>query len=140
MGIRLLQEKISRQTLADRRGRRAEWFAAALLLAKGYSVLEQRVRHPAGEIDLIVLRGKVLAFVEVKARKSLADASSAVLPAQRTGIVRAATSWAASRPWAGRKQWRYDVVAVVPWRLPVHIKDAWRPDFDPVLHAGKSRR
>lgn len=105
---------------------------------QGYGLLEQRVRHPASEIDWTVPRGKVLGFIEVKARKSLADGSSAVLPAQRTGIVRAATSWTASRPRARRKQWRCSVMTMVAWRLPQHIEDSWRPDLDPVLHAGKS--
>jgi putative endonuclease len=23
--------------------------------------------------------------------------------------------------------WRYDIIAIVPSRLPVHLRDAWRP-------------
>ena len=51
-----------------RRGRLSEWLAAAALLAKGYRILGRRVRTPYGEIDLIALRGRRLAFVEVKRR------------------------------------------------------------------------
>ena len=48
---------------AERRGRRAETMAAWLLRAKGYRILARRFRVPAGEIDLIVRRGRVVAFV-----------------------------------------------------------------------------
>ena len=51
-----------------RRGRVSEWLAAAVLLAKGYRILGRRVRTPYGEIDLIAVRGRRLAFVEVKRR------------------------------------------------------------------------
>src|SRR5262245_23358717 len=49
-----------------RRGRLSEWLAAAVLLGKGYRLLGRRIRTPFGEIDLIALRGRRLAFVEVK--------------------------------------------------------------------------
>src|SRR5215470_12679444 len=56
----------------------AESRAAALLFAKGYRVLAKRFRTPHGEIDLIVRRRNLLAFVEVKARATLDDAAFAV--------------------------------------------------------------
>jgi putative endonuclease len=130
----------SRQRLADRRGRHAEWLAALWLMAKGYTILERRVRHPAGEIDLIALRGKVLAFVEVKARRTLDEARLAVTPAQQAGIIRAAASWAGKRPWTATRQWRFDLVAVgTSWR-PRHICDAWRTLEDPALSAARPIR
>ena len=55
-----------------RRGRLSEWLAAAALLAKGYRILGRRVRTPYGEIDLIAVRGRRLAFVEVKRRATRA--------------------------------------------------------------------
>jgi putative endonuclease len=135
----LVPARASRQFLSDQRGRRAEWWAALWLMAKGYTILERRVRHPAGEIDLIVLRGKVLAFVEVKARPTLEQAKLAVTPAQRAGIVRAAVSWAGRRGWTATREWRFDLVAVgTGWR-PRHIPDAWRPDEDPALAHGTGK-
>ncbi|MCU0881916.1 MAG: YraN family protein [Hyphomonadaceae bacterium] len=130
----------SRQRLADRLGRRAEWLAALWLMAKGYTILERRVRHPAGEIDLIALRGRVLAFVEVKARRTLEDAKLAVTPAQQAGIVRAASSWCGRRPWTATREWRFDLVAIgTGWR-PRHLCDAWRTSEDPALAHGKPMR
>ena len=45
------------------RGRRAEAQAAWWLRLKGYRILARGFRVPAGEIDLIARRGRVLAHV-----------------------------------------------------------------------------
>ena len=55
--------------MRERRGRIAEWIAAAFLCLKGYRILARRYRSKLGEIDLIAVRGRRLAFVEVKRRK-----------------------------------------------------------------------
>ena len=44
--------------------------AMLLLLAKGFRPVARRYKTPLGEIDLIVKRGRTIAFVEVKARAS----------------------------------------------------------------------
>lgn len=118
---------------AEDAGRRGELAAALWLMLRGYRVLAHRVRMNAGEIDLIARRGRVLAFVEVKTRGTLNQARMALQPAQRDALVRAASAWCARRPWTGQLDWRFDLVAVAPWRLPVHLADAWRPDGDPAL-------
>ena len=64
--------------LAERRGRRAETLAAWYLRLKGYRILARRYRTPVGEIDLIVRRGRLVAFVEVKRRPTEAEAAEAV--------------------------------------------------------------
>jgi putative endonuclease len=114
--------------LAETRGRRGETAAALWLMLKGYQVLARRVRTPVGEIDLIARKGGVVAFVEVKARRSLDDAAHAVTPGAQTRIVRAAETWAKSHGWAQSAEWRFDLVAVLPGRLPIHVRDAWRPN------------
>ena len=53
-------------------GRRGERRAAWFYRLRGYSIVARNVRLRNGEIDLIVRRRRVLAFVEVKARQSLA--------------------------------------------------------------------
>lgn len=112
---------------AERRGRRAETYAAVWLRLKGYSVLAKRVKLPVGEIDLIARRGRVLAFVEVKQRANRALARDAVPPAAWLRISRAAELWAARQPRLRGLDWRYDLVAVTPWALPEHSRDFWRP-------------
>lgn len=75
---------------AEARGRWAEWLAMAWLAAKGYRLLDHRARTAAGEIDLVACRGEWIAFVEVKARRTLEEALGAIGPRQRRRIERAA--------------------------------------------------
>ncbi len=64
--------------IAFKLGLSAENRAAALLLAKGFRIAARRWRCPAGEIDIVARRGKLLIFVEVKARARLDDAAYSV--------------------------------------------------------------
>ena len=106
------------------RGRLSEWLAAALLLAKGYRVLDRRVRTPYGEIDLIAVRGSRLAFVEVKRRPTRADAEAALITRQRARIARAAEFWVSRHPSYTEHEQGLDAVLVVPGRLPKHLPNA----------------
>jgi len=54
---------------AEKNGRDGEARAAFWLRAKGWQILDQRVKTPVGEIDLVAKRGSIIAFVEVKWRK-----------------------------------------------------------------------
>ena len=112
---------------AYRHGLSAEIAAAALLALKGYRLLARRYRTPLGEIDLVVKRGKVIAFVEVKARPTRAEALESVGAAAEYRIVGAADLWRAKHPDAAGLDLRYDMVLVTPWRLPQHLADAFRP-------------
>jgi putative endonuclease len=109
-------------------GRPAETLAAASLRLRGYQVIARRYRTPLGEIDLIVLRGRLLAFVEVKARADLDGALVALGSRQRLRTERSAQLFLASHPASRDHSLRFDVIAVRPWRLPHHLTDAWRPD------------
>lgn len=113
---------------AQRRGRLAETLCAWLLRLKGYRVLGQRIRTSQGEIDIVARRGRLLAFVEVKARDRLDDALAALSSGQRRRIVRAALAFVAGHPAAAGLDLRFDMMLAAPWRLPRHIADAWRPE------------
>jgi putative endonuclease len=129
----------ARRRAAEGRGRRAEALAVLWLRLKGYRVLARRARTPVGEIDLILRRGAVVAFVEVKARDRLEDALSALTPGQCRRIERAARWWMAHRTAGtgergrGREHglagcaWRFDLVAIGAGGRPRHLPDAWRP-------------
>jgi putative endonuclease len=115
---------------AYRHGHVAEALAAALLLAKGYRLIARRYRTPLGEIDLIVKRGRLIAFVEVKARILSRDALESVGRGAERRIADAADLWLAKHPDAAGHDLRYDMVIVAPWRLPRHLPDAFRPGFN----------
>ena len=108
-----------------RRGLSAERIAAWRLRLAGYRILAQRLKTPVGEIDLVARRGDRVAFVEVKARATLADALESVTPRQRQRIERAAAHFLAHRPALADCEIRFDVIAVVPGRPPRHLKNAW---------------
>jgi putative endonuclease len=111
---------------ALRRGARAETAAALWLRLKGYGIVARRFAGRTGEIDLIARRGAVLAFVEVKLRDDAAEAAEAITAGKRARIVSAARHWLAAHPDDAGRACRFDAVLIRPWRLPVHIEDAWR--------------
>ena len=117
--------RLQRGTAARRAGRRAEWIAALLLMAKGYRILGMRLRTPQAEIDLAAVRGKVLAIVEVKQRRTLEEALLAVTPRQRERLRRAGRALAAREGAKAQAVVRLDIVALAPGRWPRHIADAW---------------
>ena len=107
-------------------GRWAEGLAAWSLRLRGYRIIARRFRTPLGEIDLIAQRGRLLAFVEVKARTDLEQALLALSPRQRQRTARAAELFLLRRPDLAGHTLRFDLVAVRPWRMPRHLVDAWR--------------
>ena len=116
----------ARRIRAWRRGRWAERRAALFLRLKGFRILARSYKVPVGEIDIIARRGKLLAFVEVKARATLDGAAEALNARQRRRIERAAGWVLAARPEMLACELRYDLMLIAPWRFPVHIGDAWR--------------
>lgn len=107
-------------------GRRAEVWAAAWLMAKGYRILGFRLKTPQAEIDLLAKRGRVLAVVEVKSRLSLETALETVTFDQRDRLRRAGAQVAANRPGLSACAVRVDLLAIAPGKLPRHIPDAWK--------------
>jgi len=118
----------TRGRLARRSGRRAEWVAALWLMAKGYRILGLRLGTPFGEIDLLAQRGQVLAVVEVKRRRTLEEALSAVGDVQRERLARAGANLAARLASARALAVRLDLIALAPGRWPRHIPAAWGQD------------
>jgi putative endonuclease len=110
---------------ALRRGTFAERLAAISLWMKGYRIVQRNFRCKAGEIDIIARRGVLIAFVEVKARNCAIAAIDAVSHASQQRINNAAEYWIAKQRDAATLSWRFDIVAVIPWRWPVHFPDAF---------------
>ena len=118
----------ARGAAARKAGRRAEWLAALVLILKGYRILGFRLKTPQGEIDLLALKGEVLAVVEVKQRADLQTALECVSPEQRDRLRRAGLALAARRRALKGLTVRLDMVALAPGSLPRHIVDAWSGD------------
>jgi putative endonuclease len=107
-------------------GHRGEWLAALALMLKGYRILARRHRTRLGEIDLIAKRGDVIAFVEVKARATLTEAMDAVTVTTQRRIEAAGDLWIACRPDHARLSLRYDLVAILPRRWPIHVENIFQ--------------
>jgi len=106
-------------------GRWAEDLVARRYEREGWTVLDRRWRVRGGELDLVVLRGSVVAFVEVKARRRARHGSpfEAVTAAKRRHLRAAATIWLARRRAAcgvgPAVRLRFDVAAVMGARVEV---------------------
>lgn len=118
----------ARRQKAERAGRLAELLALWSLRLKGYRLLVHRYKSHAGEIDLIMRRGGVTAFIEVKARTSRDAAIAAVTPYQARRIAAAARSFMGQDRIAATEACRFDIVAVTPYQWPQHIENAFYGD------------
>jgi putative endonuclease len=120
-------------TTAERRraeaaGRLAETATLALYLCLGFRPLARRLRTPVGELDLVALRGDMLVAVEVKQRRSLAEAAETLTPANRRRLVDATRWWLARHPAHVGYTIRFDVVLWAPWSLPRRIVGAFEAE------------
>jgi putative endonuclease len=118
----------ARRARAERHGRLAELAALWALRLKGYRLLAHRYKSPHGEIDLIMRRGQVTAFIEVKARHSADEAIDSVTPFQAKRIAAAARNWMSRDARAARDFCRFDIVAVSPYHWPRHLENAFYGD------------
>ena len=95
----------------------------------GFRILERNYRCKGGEIDLIVRRGSLVVFCEVKTRRTdrWGEPSEAVHHAKQGRLRRLAAMWLSERR-PGSVDIRFDVVGVIvrPGRAEVrHIPDAF---------------
>ena len=109
------------------RGAIAELVAAALLVFKGYRIIERRHRSRAGEIDLIATRGHRIAFIEVKFRGTIDAAAASITGFQTARIANAAERWVWQHPRYHDHEIGLDAILVAPGRLPRHAMNALQP-------------
>ena len=115
-----------RRVEAERRGRRGEQFAVWWLRLGGWSIIGQRLRVGAGEVDIVARRGSILAFVEVKWRARSEDLDFAIDSYRLRRVARAAQVLA--HRFAGPNDTlRIDVILLSPGRWPRRITNAWQP-------------
>jgi len=94
-------------------GRAAETRALWHYRLRGYRVLDRNAWTGGNELDLVVRRGRRLAFVEVKAKGGgrYGDPFEMVSEEKQRRLRRAAEAWLASHPEAVELEIRFDVVA-----------------------------
>ena len=117
--------KNSARIFAEGAGRRGEFWAELFLRAQFYRVIARRVKMPGGEIDLIVQRGGVTVFVEVKARSFSHQEGEALMAVNKRRIIRAAQLWLTRRPALVDTPMRFDVIFLAPFTWPRHIVNAF---------------
>jgi putative endonuclease len=95
-------------------GRRGEDLAAKFLERRGWRVVARNVRSREGEIDIVAAREGVVAFVEVKTRRTTAYGTpgEAVTFRKRLRIRGLAAQFLASSE-ARAREIRFDVVEVI---------------------------
>lgn len=98
----------------DEVGRTGEEIARAWLSRRGMQILDANWRCPLGELDLVVLDGDELAFVEVKTRTSTAygHPAEAVTARKLARLRKLAGAWVAEHE-VHASGMRIDVVAVL---------------------------
>jgi putative endonuclease len=110
-------------------GRRSEDLAADYLKSCGYTILERNFRVGRKEIDLIVRKEEVVAFVEVKARagRGCGHPLEAITWAKRREIAFVARAWIADH--AKARTYQFDAIAVT-WQGAdhriEHVENAWQ--------------
>ena len=109
---------------AEAAGRRGERLAGWWLRLKGWRILDRRVRTPAGEVDIVARKGNLIAFVEVKTRKTAAELDFAI---DERRLARVAAAAEVLMPvYAGPgDDIRVDVILIAPGVRPRHIENAW---------------
>ncbi len=117
------------------KGRRGEELASQYLEEQGWEVLARNWREGHAEVDLVVRREEVLAFVEVKSRftRVCGHPLESLTPRKRREVERVARAWLRRR---GRgeaqpaRTVRFDAVSVDISRggdaVVRHLPDAWR--------------
>jgi putative endonuclease len=115
-------------------GALGERIAARWLRQHGWALLAWRWRSGHRDLDLVVRQGRLVAFVEVKARRGTAfgDPTEAVTWRKRRELVRSAQAWI-DRCGRPGDAYRFDVVGVlVTGRGPEarvrvrHVADAFQ--------------
>ena len=123
-------------TTAGQLGREGEAVAARYLEDAGWRVLERNYRAGRNEVDLIVVRGRTVAFVEVKSRRGMdfGHPLEAITAHKRGEIAKVARAWVRARGGLRGLVLRFDAVAVSFERTRgdteapriEHVADAWR--------------
>ena len=108
-------------------GRAAEAQAETLLQRAGLRLLARNWRCRGGELDLVMLDGDTVVFVEVRYRRHAAwgGALESVDARKRQRLILAAELFLQRESRWGRSPCRFDVVALAPGQEPNWLRNAF---------------
>ncbi len=113
-------------------GRRAESLAFRYLRDRGHETVARKFRSRGGEIDLIMLDGACLTFIEVRSRRSaqFTRPASTVDARKQRKLVGTAAMFVARHERFASHTMRFDIVSIEGTARPTirWICDAFRPD------------
>lgn len=112
-------------------GHFAETVALWYLRFKGYHFIAKNFSVKrgtgAGEIDLIMTKGKTIVFFEVKKRQTYGAAAEAITIRNQMRVVKSSAVFLQKNPRFSGYQMRYDAILFSAYHfLPQHIQNAWR--------------
>ena len=115
------------QTKAQALGALGERIAARWLARDGWQVVDRRWRSGRRDLDLVAIRDNVVAFVEVKTRRSVWSGGpvEAVNWRKQRELTRSAQAWLDQRAVVAAPDgavYRFDVVGVVASRERVGVR------------------
>lgn len=124
-----------KRTSGHKLGRRAEWAALLLLMAKGYRPRHRRWRGAGGELDLVMRQRGATVFVEVKARSDdLYGGAAAALSTKKQHVLTRTASAYLGRYGLWERPCRFDLVTIektgglFPWRIR-HYRNVHQPNL-----------
>ncbi len=112
-------------------GHFAETIALWYLRLKGYHLVTRNFTVKrgtgAGEVDLIMTKGKTIVFFEVKKRRTYNLAAEAITIDNQMRVVRSSAVFLQKHPQYNTYQMRYDAILFSSFHfLPRHLMNAWR--------------
>lgn len=107
------------------KGKEGEERAAQFMEAKGYSILLKNYRSGRAEIDLILRKGDLLVFAEVKMRKNnlYGEPEESVNARKAELIIEAAENFIFDNDWKGAI--RFDIISIAGKKEILHMEDAF---------------
>lgn len=90
------------------KGKIGESFAQSLYKKAGFEILETDLRLGHTQVDLVAMRNELICFVEVKYRRTMHEAHSAINAAQLSRIARSADHYMQERT----QNWQIDAFLI----------------------------
>ena len=118
-------DRKARGRRAHQSGHWAEYIALIHLMLKGYRILGFRLKLPQGEIDILAQRGKRLAVVEVKSRRTHDEALESVSEEQQERLWQSAMALQSRQPQLRALDLGFDLYTLAPGRWPQHRLNAF---------------